>query len=427
VGAQVKFALLSRRVADAIWDYGGSHGVLNLAFDQAEDLIIVVGYQKGGVTREVWEPWLDEHYSRSLSRTPASGSWHRVEAELHARGRWTGSRGVAVPLDEFRQRVNGFYNPHKTLATFAITLADVGGARDILAWHVTTQGAIWFPLALVDADADLLAPLRGAWPLEEVADRLVTVVGVGSIGSAACEALIAYGVRRLALVDPERLLQHNLARHRASRRDLGRYKVNAVALMLGDRDPAVAAEPLPLDVADDADLMRPLFAESACVLVCSDGVESRRVANHLACRAGVPAVFACVLEDGGIGEVMRVKPRVTACLYCSREQLASKGVLDPEPLLDGGYGTGFPHLPMTAVGGDLDLIGKLAARAVASTLLESQGFLPERLPGDHAVIGLRPSLDREPQAPFDVERTLQVSWHPLDKPLADCPSCGEAA
>jgi hypothetical protein len=138
-------------------------------------------------------------------------------------------------------------------------------------------------------------------------------------------------------------------------------------------------------------------------------------------------VLACVLEDGRIGEVMRVRPGVTACLLCAREQLAASGRINPEPSLDLGYGQGHRHLAMTAVGGDLDIVGRLAARTVVSTLLEGEGFLGERLPNDHGVIGLRPALDREPEGPFDVERCLQVTWHSLGQPSPDCPSCTGAA
>jgi hypothetical protein len=42
-------ALLSRRVADAIWDHGGSRGELDLRFDPVEGLIVVTGYQRGNV------------------------------------------------------------------------------------------------------------------------------------------------------------------------------------------------------------------------------------------------------------------------------------------------------------------------------------------------------------------------------------------
>jgi molybdopterin/thiamine biosynthesis adenylyltransferase len=412
-------------VADAIWTSGAPWGHLDLRYDRAEDLAVVVGYSKTErVKLPVRATWLDEHYSRAVSTIAAAGFWYRADRELHLVGEWASRRESAVALDYFREHVNGFRQPHREYGTFTITVCEVEGQVDFAGWTVTSEGAQRFPLALVDDGADVFAPLEAAWPTTVLADKLVTVIGIGSIGGAACEALGGYALRHLALVDPDRLEAHNFARHRAHPRDLGRYKVNAIAAMLGERDSRVSVERLPLDVIEDADVMRPLFKRSDCILACSDGVASRRVANHLACRAGVPVVLACVLEDGGIGEVMRVRPGITACLLCSREQLAERGVVDPEPTLDLGYGTGFRHHSMTAVGGDLDIVGKLAARAVVSTLLEGAGFLSERLPSDHAVIGLRPPLDRDPEAPFDVERTLQISWHPLGSPAPDCPSCG---
>jgi molybdopterin/thiamine biosynthesis adenylyltransferase len=304
-----------------------------------------------------------------------------------------------------------------------IALTDKGEPHH-LAWLVTRDAAAPFEVEVVDDAADLFAPLGNAWPSSVLATNHVTVVGTGSIGSAASEALSAYALRHLALVDPDRLQSHNFARHRAKRNQVGRRKVNAVADMLLARDSGLEVERFSLDVIENADVMRPLFARSDCILVASDGIASRRAANHLACRAGVPVVFACVLEDGRVGEVIRVRPHVTACLLCSREQLAAAGLINPEPSLDLGYGNGHRHLAMTAVGGDLDLVGRFAARAVVSTLLEYEGFLAERLPNDHAVIGLRPALDREPEAPFDVERTLEVKWHSLGNPSPDCPSCG---
>jgi molybdopterin/thiamine biosynthesis adenylyltransferase len=418
------YALLPSAVAAAIRDYGGRWGYLDLRFDRSEDLIIAIGYSKGEkVKLPVRAAWLDEHYSRSISPSPAAGFWYRADPELHEAGEWAFRRRSAVPLDFFRERVNGFHRPHRTLATFVITLCEKDGRPDFAGWVVTHESAERFPLEVVLDDADLFLPLEDAWPVGALAEKRVTVIGIGSIGSAACEALSGYAVRSLALVDPDRLQEHNFARHRAQPRELGRYKVNAVADMLKSRDRGLSVEQYALNVVDDADVMRPLFARSSCILVCSDGVESRRVANHLACHAGVPVVLACVLEDGGFGEVMCVRPGVTACLTCSREQLVEAGVVDPEPTLDLGYGTGFRHLAMTAVGGDLDLVGKFAARAVVSTLLAAQGFMKERLPAEYAVLGLRPSLDREPEAPFDVERSLAVVWHPLGAPKPDCPSC----
>jgi molybdopterin/thiamine biosynthesis adenylyltransferase len=242
----------------------------------------------------------------------------------------------------------------------------------------------------------------GHWPLLDLADDCVVVVGAGSVGSAINDAFAAYGVRRLALVDPDRLLSHNFARHRAHPKQLGRRKVCA------------------------EDLMRPLFLDSSLIVVASDGVDSRRAANHLARRAGKPVVFACVLMDGAFGEILRVPTPAVGCLLCARDELVQSGAMvNPEDHLDREYGTGTRHLPMTAVGGDLGLVGQMAAKAAVATLLQAKGFRDQRLPGNHALLGLRPVPGMA--APFDIEFAGEVRWRDLPPPRADCPTCSTPA
>jgi molybdopterin/thiamine biosynthesis adenylyltransferase len=423
----VKHVLLPKEIADGIYSCGASWGVIDLRQDDVEQLIVIAGYSKADRLKMPAAPdWLKGHSSAHVPLTTGAGVWYQADLELH--GWWLEGyrRRGSVNTEFFRGHVNGWRIPPAEGAFFVLTVAPLDdGEPNFVGWAVGRESATPYEVEVVDDAGDLFGPLADAWPQETLADKLVTVVGAGSIGSAAAEALSAYALRRLALVDPDRLHSHNFARHRALRNEVGRLKVNAVADILTDRDADLTVERFPVDVIEDADVMRPVFARSACILVASDGIASRRAANHLACRAGVPIVLACVLEDGRLGEVIRVRPGVTACLLCSREQLAKQNVLNPEPSLDLGYGEGQRHLPMTAVGGDLDIVGKLAARAAVSTLLEDGGYLGERLPGDHGVIGLRPALDWEPEEPFDVECCLAVTWHPLGTPSPDCPSCGD--
>jgi tRNA A37 threonylcarbamoyladenosine dehydratase len=75
---------------------------------------------------------------------------------------------------------------------------------------------------VVDDDRDPLSFVANEWPVDTLSEKSVTVVGVGSIGSAAVETLAAAGVGRIALVDHDRLEQRNLARHRLGPSQLGR-------------------------------------------------------------------------------------------------------------------------------------------------------------------------------------------------------------
>ena len=84
------------------------------------------------------------------------------------------------------------------------------------------------------------------------------------------------------------------------------------------------------DVSADADMMRPLFDVSDVVICAADGVGPRRVVSHLARRTTVPAVLACVLEEGEIGEIIRLMPWPTSgCLLCHRQHLVDAAGFDP--------------------------------------------------------------------------------------------------
>ncbi len=88
--------------------------------------------------------------------------------------------------------------------------------------------------------------------------------------------------------------------------------------------------------------------------------------------------------------------------------------------LDRGYGQGTRQLPMTAVGGDLALVGQLAAKVTVATILERAGHPEQRLPGEHATIGLRPSQDLP--RPFDAGLG-EVHWVEGHPPQPHCITC----
>lgn len=425
------FIILPNDYAERIAASGKSHGYLDVRQDTVDDVYVIDGFwagEQGGIRGA--SDWVkNRHYLGYANRDNRRGLWYRVDESLHEVGFQARIRNGGLPLSIFRDGVEGgWVSPGKGSA-LAITYAETpDGEAQWAAWTLSGahDQADRVMLQLVFEKLPVLAPLLGHWPLLELGSDKVVVVGAGSIGSAVNDALVAFGIRRLALVDPERLLSHNFARHRAHPKHLGRRKVRAEALRLTDRDPTLEIEAFAADVIDDADLMRPLFAGSDLIVVASDGVESRRAANHLARRADKPVVFACVLLNGAFGEILRVPTPAIGCLLCARNELVQSGAMvNPEDHLDRDYGTGTRHLPMTAVGGDLGLVGQMAAKTAVATLLQAKGFGDQRLPGDHAVLGLRPMPGMA--APFDIEFAGEVRWRDLPPPRPDCPTCSTPA
>ncbi len=402
--------------SDASWGY------LNLRYDMSERLYVVTAHWlKSEYGRTSTDEWLDAHYCRA-DTAGKSGLWYRVEPELNLRHRWMiqSANHAVLKLEAFRQHVlNGWTVPGRAEWP-VLTVSTEGDGPGLAGWWISAKGVRAAQCVMVD-DRPSLSYVAAHWPVATLSKTKVTLVGLGSIGSVVAEGLAFYGVGSLALVDYDRLLPHNVPRHQLSGRDIGRHKVNAMAEQLRRRWPEMKVDRYPLDVSEDADVMRPLFARSDLVICTADGVTARRVANHLSRRAGKTLVLACVLENGALGEVMRLRSG-RGCLLCQRADLLAKGSLDPEPRLDRGYGDGTRHLPMTAIGGDLRLVADVAAKVAVSTLLERNGHFQQRLPDDVFTVGLQPVPGLG--EPFDLERSGETRWSSLPPKRPECPTCG---
>ncbi|HEY5989073.1 MAG TPA: ThiF family adenylyltransferase [Streptosporangiaceae bacterium] len=352
------------------------------------------------------------------------GTWCRATPSLHATHARLARIGYALDAASFREQLDisqGSLADHG--ATIVVTHCPQGNP-EWAGWRLTLEQASPLELDVLHPPTDdPLALLEPKWPVHDLGEEVV-VVGVGSIGSAAASALAMYGVRKITLVDDDRLLWHNLVRHQSTRHAVGQYKVDAVSDAIRSRWPATKTLALRLNVIAHADLMRPLFRRCALILCASDGVASRRVVSHLARRAERTAILACVLMDGAFGEIIRLRPWPGwGCLLCQRAHLVSTGTMDPEPELDSGYGTGTTHRPMTAVGSDLVLVGQYAAKVAVATLLENAGHHDQCIEPDWAIIGLRGDLTAP--EPFNLYPG-EVRWLPHVQPNPGCPTCGSA-
>jgi hypothetical protein len=414
--------LLPSSVAKGILAFGGSGGTLVIRRREGEKLLVCTG--AGNAHGEAAES--QSSFVRTFRGLDASviGAWFRADTASHDLWDFAIHRNLTVPTSVLKSHLKvQAFDLHNQNATLVLTVVeDESGNPDVRSWWVNSETAWPYSMDEYDEDADPFDLLRPGWSLDVLAQKRITMVGLGSIGSAAFEVLLSYGLRRFTLVDPQRLQQRNLSRHRLGRNDVGRFKVAALKERYGDRYPSVEIEVLALDVELSADVMRPLFEESDLVLASPDGVVPRRVVSHLARRASIPAVFAAVLDDGRIGEVLRLRPDCSVgCLTCQRAQLEDDGGMDLEQRIDRGYSEATIERPMTAVGGDLWLVGCLAAKVAVATLLEQEGEVDQRLPGDHAVIGLRPASDLT--VPFAASGPTDLHWRQGGPPREGCPTC----
>ena len=409
----------------------GTSGTIKLKRSKTDDLLLI-SYIRTATAAFQLKLQPNSHPMNS-ALPGGEGFWFQVPVELH--GLWYGiiRRGdhVSVPLDEFAKWLPKPVTDPGAIGYVVLTYApdadkppyNETAVPRLAAWWVTRTGVFGTVVADEPETTDIMQ-LHPHWPVADLSAVTVMVVGVGSIGGAAATALAAYGLGRLLLIDPDRLMWHNLVRHVLPRQYVGRYKVDSLREHLADQRGDTEITALRYDVVDDADRIRGLLDKTSIILSCTDGVAPRRTTSHLARRANTPAILACVLADGGIGEIIRLRPWPDhGCLLCRRQALVDKGALDPEPALEADYGTGTLHRPMTAVGSDLFLVGDLAAKVTVSTALETAGNFAHRLPGEHLTIGLQ--ARRGWTGPFDLGYTGNMRWALAVSPRADCPTCGQ--
>lgn len=423
----VEFLLLVPSAAVTTLDTGGRWGDMSAQVSNPEQVarIIAISAENGPVMPV--EGLNRSHFLHSAN-TKAIGRWFRVGADTQGAWAVLRSRASGITLSGFRDLVpTSLPNPGAHMY-FVLTYAPdlpteliEAGVPRLAGWAVRAEGVC--PVAVDVEQAEIgVHQLQGHWPIETLQDKRICIVGAGSIGSAAAHALALYGIGTLDLVDPDRLLRHNLVRHTSPARQVGKLKVNALKQDLEQQRPDTRVIEHPLNVVDDANTIRELLGSVDLLLCATDGVSSRRVAGHLARRARKDAILACVLEAGALGEVIRLRPWADrGCIVCCREHLQGAGAFNPEPGINRPYGQGTHHRPMTAVGADLHLVGQHAAKMAIATLLQANGFNDQRLPGDHLIIGLRPAPAWP--APYDVRRCGETKWLPTSPPQPGCPTC----
>lgn len=85
--------------------------------------------------------------------------------------------------------------------------------------------------------------LLGSEQLKHLADSRVLVVGLGGVGSKACELLARSGIQHFTLVDHDKVDETNINRQVIAFRDtIGRPKVEVVAELLQRINPAIEVE-----------------------------------------------------------------------------------------------------------------------------------------------------------------------------------------
>lgn len=159
---------------------------------------------------------------------------------------------------------------------------------------------------------------------QELKDKFVVQVGVGSGGAPANQHLTMNGVRRWALFDPDTLDDQNLVKHPQTRNQIGRLKVENQRTWILDRNPAAEVLIFDVDVTTSEH-----FSEAVkmadIILCCADKSDVRLYVNTVAVENRKPCVTASVFRQGFGGEVYAFIPAVSGCFDCMNRAASEQG------------------------------------------------------------------------------------------------------
>lgn len=262
--------------------------------------------------------------------------------------------------------------------------------------------------------------------LARLGQACVAIFGLGSGGSKLALDLAKAGVGRFRLVDPARLEARHVSRHQASLKDVGRWKVEAVAEILLGHNPLATVDCYPLDPFDAECEVEPesLLQGADLAIGATDRTSAQLHLNALAWRLGVPAVFGGCYEAARGGEVLFTLPgEKTPCLACLRAGLPPperEGPFDYSAALGPEDFRGEPGL-----GAAVDLVTDVETQIALGLLLRGsdsalqQLVSPQRnflLVGGALAAGF-----------YRFKRPFHVFWQPLVGPRPGCPVCAGAA
>lgn len=171
---------------------------------------------------------------------------------------------------------------------------------------------------------DRVERLLGADVLAYLQSQTVGIVGLGSGGSFVAVSLAMSGVGRFILIDNDVLEPPNIVRHAADRRYLGQPKVEAVADLIRQRNPAAEVRTVVGRIEDHLDLL----AEMDVVVAGIDSEGPKYTINQAAMEHGRVVVYAGVYERGEGGDVAIIYPDEGPCYACWAQHLR-EGLAEP--------------------------------------------------------------------------------------------------
>lgn len=160
----------------------------------------------------------------------------------------------------------------------------------------------------IPAKAELYSRNKGILEIGILENKRVMIVGLGSFGSQIAIELAKAGVGNFALFDFDRVELHNLARHTATTKDLGRLKTDVISESIKGKNPYAKVDIFPININQHLDLMNKEVKKADIVICATDNNESRFNLSTVLVHQQKIGIFGRAVTRAEGGDVFRYRP-----------------------------------------------------------------------------------------------------------------------
>ena len=222
---------------------------------------------------------------------------------------------------------------------------------------------------------------------KEIKSKVVTIIGLGSLGSTIAYQLVKTGIDILDLYDYDTLQPENISRHIGRISQLGQYKTEVMKDILKEINPRLIINTHSVNPfsGDYYDQFMQEIKRSNLIIVTTANLESELLINNLITSFRIPTLFCWCSGEADHGEVFIHLPRDGACYDCFLIKKEKGLIYSPEKTekaprwkIPGREPYNSPGIPGISI--DIDFIGLFATRLALQVLMRDSKHFSEYYP-----------------------------------------------
>lgn len=168
----------------------------------------------------------------------------------------------------------------------------------------------WEPLnvCFIPAESELYSRSKGILEVGALKGKRAFIIGLGSFGSQIAIELAKAGVDNFGVADFDRVELHNLARHTATLKDLGRLKTDCVEEAIKGKNPYAHVDKYPVNINENLELLEREVGKADIVICATDNNKSRFNLSPALVRQEKIGIFGRAVTRAEGGDVFIYRP-----------------------------------------------------------------------------------------------------------------------